>query len=154
MSGMKTLIFTLLSVLSAVCLHDLCDGAEADDIVGVYYVSHEREESRVRIYKASDGTYGAQVLWIRDSLDRNGNLRLDEKNPDRSLRNIPCNRIEIIKGLRYDAGKERWSGGKIYDPTRGIRANVTCDIVDEGKTLKVRGSLLGIAQTVYWDRIA
>ncbi len=125
---------------------------EPDDITGVYYVRHQDEESKVRIYRQPDDTYSAQVLWIKDSLDRNGRLRLDEKNPDRSLRNVPCNRIVIINGLKYDSSKERWSGGKIYDPTRGLRANVVCDFEPDGR-LRVRGSLLGISQTVYWDKI-
>ena len=125
---------------------------EPDDIIGVYYVRHQDEESKVRIYRQPDDTYSAQVLWIKDSLDRNGRLRLDEKNPDRSLRNVPCNRIVIINGLKYDSSKERWSGGKIYDPTRGLRANVVCDFEPDGR-LRVRGSLLGISQTVYWDKI-
>lgn len=123
-----------------------------DDIVGVYHVAHQNEESKVRIYRLPDGTYSAQVMWIRDSLDRNGRLRLDEKNPDRSLRSVPCNRIMIMSGLTYNSGKERWEGGKIYDPTRGIRANVSCDFDPDGR-LRVRGSLLGISQTIFWDKL-
>lgn len=136
-----------------------CPDAEArpgdehpDEIVGVYYVSHQNEESKVRIFRLPDGTYSAQVMWIRDSLDRSGNLRLDEKNPDRSLRSVPCNRIMIMEGLTYNCGKERWDGGKIYDPTRGIRANVSCDFDPDGR-LRVRGSLLGISQTIYWVKL-
>lgn len=123
-----------------------------DDIVGVYYVSHQNEESKVRIFRQPDGTYSAQVTWIRDSLDRSGSLRLDEKNPDRSLRSVPCNRIMIMEGLTYDCMSERWEGGKIYDPTRGIRANVSCDFDPDGR-LRVRGSLLGISQTIYWVKL-
>lgn len=123
-----------------------------DDIIGVYYVAHEGEESRVRVFRETDGTFSAQVLWIRDSLDRRGNLRLDEKNPDRSLRDIPCNRILIMKGLKFNSAKLRWDDGKIYDPTRGIRANVMCEFEPDGR-LRVRGSLLGISQSVYWDKI-
>lgn len=130
---------------------DRGDG-HSDDIVGVYYVAHQGEESKVRIYRQEDGTYSAQVLWIRDSLDRKGNLRLDEKNPDKSLRSVPCNRITIMSGLEYDCGEAKWKGGKIYDPTRGIKANVSCDFDADGR-LRVRGSLLGISRTIYWEKL-
>ena len=124
---------------------------DPDNIVGVYFVSHEGEESRVRIFRQPDDTYSAQVLWIKDSLDRDGNLRLDARNPDKSLRNVPCNRIIIMKGLKYDSEKGRWSG-KVYDPTRGIRANATCSFDPDGR-LRVRGSLLGISETVWWKKL-
>ena len=141
------LLFAPSSFLSAQ------DSRHPDDITGVYYVAHEGEESRVSIFREADDTFSAQVLWIRDSLDRNGKLRLDEKNPDRSLRNTPCNRILIMKGLKFNSAKMRWDDGKIYDPTRGIRANVMCEFEPDGR-LRVRGSILGISQSVYWDKIS
>ena len=153
---MKRLLTGILSAVAAsLLLSPLCSSASGrhpDDIAGVYFVSHEGEESRVRIFREDDGSYSARVLWIRDSLDRDGNLRLDEKNPDRSLRDVPCNRILIMKGLKYNPAKDRWDDGKIYDPTRGIRANVMCEFGTDGR-LRVRGSILGISQSVYWDKV-
>ncbi len=126
-------------------------GDAPDDIVGEYYVCHEGEESRVRFSKMDDGTYSAQVIWVRNRLDENGNVRLDEKNPDKSLRNVECDKIVLIEGLVYDVKKQRWSGGKIYDPIRGIRANATCYFSPEG-VLNVKGSLMGFSETVHWKK--
>jgi len=120
-----------------------------DNILGEYRVTRDGEESKVRFTKEPDGTYKAQVFWVKNDKDKNGNKRLDGKNPDKSLRNTPCDRILLIWNLKYDEAKKQWSGGKIYDPTRGIRANVTCTFEVDGN-LKVKGSLMGISETVSW----
>ncbi len=121
-----------------------------DAIVGTYRVTHDDDVSKVRVYKCKDGSYGAQCIYLQDSIDKKtGKVRLDEKNPDKSLRNVPCNRVVIIRGLTYNAKKRRWDGGKIYDPTRGIRVSCTCEFMPDGR-LKLRGSVLGIGESVYW----
>ncbi len=121
-----------------------------DAIVGTYRVEHDGEVSKVRMYKCKDGSYGAQCIYLQDSIDKKtGRLRLDTKNPDKSLRNVPNNRVVILRGLTYNAKKRRWDGGKIYDPTRGIRVSCTCEFMPDGR-LKLRGSVLGIGESVYW----
>ena len=144
---MNRFLLPILSVAAAMLPYvaagpGMCGAGDEkpDDIVGVYHVSHGGEESRVRVFRLEDDSYSAQVVWVRDSLDRDGNIRLDEKNPDKSLRSVPCNRLMIMSGLKYDTVKSRWAGGKIYDPTRGLRANVVCDF-KSADTLAVRGSL-------------
>ena len=125
--------------------------SSAENIIGQYFVSHEGENSRVRVFKDTDGTFKAQVTWVENRLDKDGNVRLDEKNPDKSLRNTPCDSIVIMEKLEYNPGKKRWDSGKIYDPTRGIRANVTCSF-DSPSILRVRGSLMGFGETILWEK--
>ena len=112
----------------AVCAISVCFSSVAqerglnispDEIIGTYYVSHGGENSKVRVFKDKDGTFSAQVFWVEHSTDENGNIRLDEKNPDKSLRDTPCDRIIILENLEYNAGKKRWDSGKIYDRTKG-----------------------------------
>ncbi len=124
----------------------------ATDITGTYLVAHEGENSRVKVFQDTDGTFSARIIWVENRLDRNGNIRLDEKNPDKSLRNVPCDQIVIMERLKYNPDRKRWDNGKIYDPTRGIRANVTCSF-DSPTILRVRGSLMGIGETVFWQKI-
>lgn len=124
----------------------------ADGILGDYEVSHQGESSKVRVTKEADGTYTVQVFWVQDRLDKKGNVRLDEKNPDKSLRNVECDKIVLISGLKYDEEKHKWGDAKIYDPTRGIRANVVCEFRPDG-LLRVKGSLLGFSQSVYWKKL-
>ena len=126
---------------------------EADRIVGEYSTVHQGEPSKVRIFRNPDGSYTAQVFWIQNRLDKDGKVRLDEKNPDKSLRDTPCDRIVLIRGMRYLAEKDCWTDAKIYDPVRGFRANVRCFFNETGKILYVRGSIMGMSETVQWKKL-
>ena len=144
------LFFAVLSALPVSEQESL--NSQADNIVGLYYVSYDGEESKVRFTKEADGTYRAQTVWVKDCRDADGNVRRDEKNPDKRLRNVPCDSIVLITGLEYNKAKHRWDGGKVYDPTRGIRANATCFFGEDGR-FRLKGSLLGFSQTVIWEKI-
>ena len=128
------------------------DNSVAVNIICEYFVSHQGENSKVRIFKDLDDTYTVQVFWVENCLDKKGEVRLDANNPDKSLRKTPCDQIILIKGLTYDSKKQRWGDAKIYDPTRGIRANVSCEFQDGG-VLKVKGTLACFSQSVYWKKI-
>lgn len=121
----------------------------ADNIVGNYEVERDGEMSKVSITSGPDGTYQAKVYWVKNDLDKDGRKRLDEKNPDKELRNIPCDQILIMWDLKYNPDKHRWEKGKIYDPTRGIKASATVSFQDDG-TLLIRGSVMGISEKVIW----
>lgn len=143
-------IVVLLLLLPCLCMAQHAKNNSANSIVGLYQVSHGGEKSKVRVTRAQDGSYTAVCIWLQDSLDaKTGKLRTDIKNPDKSLRSTPCNRVVIFKGIRYDAKKKAWNGGKVYDPTRGLNANCSCEFDKSGK-LKVRGSLMGISETLIW----
>ena len=123
-----------------------------DNIVGTYESTQNGDRFKAKIEKLKDGTYRAQVFWVENDKDANGNKRLDEKNPDKSLRNTPADRIVLFSGLKYDAKKKEWNGTKIYDPQRGIRAKMTASFEKDGR-LKLTGSVLLISESVYWKRI-
>ena len=125
---------------------------KADNIVGEYLTDRGGSKSKVRVTKSADGTYNAQIFWVEKSLDANGNKRKDVKNPDKSLRNVDIDQVVIVQGLKYDASKKMWGGAKIYDPSKGIRVNVTAEFETADK-LKLRGTVLGIGTTLYWTRI-
>ena len=112
-----------------------------------------KDAYKVNFTKASDGTYTAQIYWLADPYEPDGSISLDVKNPDKSLRSTPMSQVVLIKGLKYNAEKKRWDGGKIYDPTRGIRVSVDCHF-EGAKALKLHGNVLGIGETVTWNRIA
>lgn len=126
---------------------------KADDIVGKWLAEQDGVSSHAEITRSSDGTYMCQLLWVEDSMTPEGEKVLDVKNPDRSLRSVPIDEVVLFSGLRFNEKKNCWDGTKIYDPTRGIRANVSCTLIDGGKTLRLRGSVLGIGETVEWTRM-
>lgn len=123
-----------------------------DDIVGNWIAIQDGVESYAAITRSSDGTYRCQLYWVADSVDENGNKVLDTKNPDKQLRSVPIDQVVLFSGLKFNSKKNCWDGTKIYDPTRGIRANVTCTLINDGNTLRLRGSVLGIGETVEWTR--
>ena len=147
-----TLLLCLLATAFVTISGQSVLNSSADSILGEYEVCHQGEYTKVRVTKDTDGTYKAQVFWVEDRLDKNGNVRLDEKNPDKSLRHIECDQIVLISGLKYNGKKQEWTDAKVYDPTRGIRANVTCTFQPDG-LLRVKGSLLGFSQSIYWRKI-
>ena len=125
---------------------------KADNIVGEYLTDRGGSKSKVRVTKSADGTYSAQVFWVEKPYDDKGNKRKDVKNPDKSLRNVDVDQIVIVKGLKYEADKKRWGGAKIYDPTKGLQVNATAEFETADK-LKLRGTIMGVGVTLYWQRI-
>ena len=125
---------------------------KADNILGEYITERGGTKSKVRVTKNTNGTYTAQVYWVEKIYDENGNKRKDEKNPDKSLRNVYVDEIVLVKGLKYIAEDKEWGDAKIYDPTMGLKVNATAEFVEPNK-LKLRGTILGIGKTLYWKKI-
>ena len=103
-----TLLLCLLATAFVTISGQSVLNSSADSILGEYEVRHQGEYTKVRVTKDTDGTYKAQVFWVEDRLDKNGNVRLDEKNPDKSLRHIECDQIVLISGLKYNGKKSGW----------------------------------------------
>jgi uncharacterized protein (DUF2147 family) len=140
--------------LIALCAFLLSMGAfaqndKADNIVGTYLCGTGKEAYKVQIVKLADGTYRGAVCWTAHLYDDNGKVRTDVKNPDKTLRNVPMDKVVVFSGLQYDARKQHWSGTKIYDPNRGLRVKMTAKFEQTG-TLVVRGTVLGIGESVTW----
>jgi uncharacterized protein (DUF2147 family) len=150
---MKGFMMTLLCAL-VFSMPSIAQGinGKADNIVGEYLTDRGGSKSKVRVTKNADGTYDAQVFWVEKPHDAQGNKRKDVKNPDKALRNVDIDQVVIVKGWKYDAEEKVWGGTKIYDPSKGIRVNVTAEFVDANK-LKLRGTVFGIGTTLYWTRI-
>ncbi len=125
---------------------------EGDNIVGTYQGLQNGDAFKATIVKLDNGTYQGQIIWMENPNDANGNKRLDTKNPDESLRNVPCDQIVLFSGLKYNAKKKRWDGTKIYDPQRGMRAKMTAEFKEDGK-LEISGSVLLISESVLWEKI-
>ena len=150
---MKQFLFTITILMVCLCpaIAQNTLNHKADNIIGEYTGKQNEDNFKAKITKLSDGTYQGQVIWLENDRDANGKKLLDEKNPDKSLRNTPCDQIILFTGLKYNAKKQCWNDTKIYDPQRGIRANLTAEFTKEGQ-LKLRGSIMGIGESVYWDK--
>lgn len=151
---MKNILLTLTFLAVCLCpaLAQNVLNDKADNIVGEYLGKQNEDKFKAKITKLGDGTYQGQIIWLEKDRDANGKKLLDEKNPDKSLRNTPCDQIVLFTGLKYNAKKHYWSDTKIYDPQRGLKANLTAEFTKDGN-LKLRGSVLGIGESVYWEKI-
>lgn len=141
---MKQILTLIALVLTAVSLKAQND--KADNIVGVYYAQDEGDNFRMRVTKEEDGTYKGQIIWVEKKYDKNGQLLRDTNNPDKSLRNVPCDQIVIFTGLKYDSAKQRWGDTKVYHPKMGIKAHLSVRFKDSAHMI-MTGSLMGIRQT-------
>jgi len=152
---MKHIILTLLLTLSAISLFaETKLNTNPDALIGEYFVPDAKNgDSKVKFYKAQDGTYTCQVFWLAIPNDpATGKPWLDTKNPDKSLRSRRSDSLILVTGLKYNADKQQWDGAKIYDPNRGIKVNFNCKFISDTK-LQMRGSVLGIGETQIWDKL-
>ena len=145
-----TLLLPLLLLCGGLFAQETVEG---DAIIGTYASVQAGYEYHAKVTKKADGTYRAQVIWVKDAIDpKTGEKLKDTKNPDKSLRDTPVDQVVLMDGLKYNATKSQWDGTKIYDPDRGIRANAVVKLNPDGR-VAVKGSVLGISETVYWTRI-
>lgn len=149
----KLSVFILIGLLFLVpCMAQNTLNDKADNIIGCYAGTQGGFGFKARISKCTDGTYRAKIYWIDNPYDKNGKKYLDEKNPDKSLRNTPCDQVVLISGLRYLPEKKMWGDTKVYDPQRGFKAKCVLWFDKEGN-IKLKGTLMGISETVTWKRI-
>ena len=150
---MKKIIITLIcAVMAAIPAMSQNINKNGDEIIGEYLTDRGGSKSKVRVTKAADGTYTAQMFWVEKPLDSKGNKRKDVKNPDKALRNVDIDKVVIVKGLKFDKSEGEWNGTKIYDPSKGIRVDVEAEFVDT-KKLKLFGNIWGIGTTIYWTKL-
>ena len=146
-----TIAAMLLSCNTISAQTKLNDGA--DNIVGVYEAWQNKDHFKAKVTKQKDGTYKGQVIWAEIDKDKDGNKRLDKKNPNKKLRSLPLDQAVLFSGLKYDADKKEWNGTKVYDPQRGVRANMDAHFLDDGR-LQIRGTFMAFSEKVYWKRIS
>jgi len=60
--------------------------------------------------------------------------------------------MTILTGLRKE-GDGVYGGGKVLDPNNGKSYNAKVTIIDGGKKLEMRGSILFIGRTQTWIRV-
>lgn len=127
----------------------MASASNSDDIVGIWLSASG--EGKIQIYKEGDRYFG-KLYWMKEPNGPKGNPKLDNNNPDPTLRNKPLLGLVILKNFRYNDGE--WSGGLIYDPKNGKEYKSYIKLKDP-QTLSLRGyigiSLLG--RTELWKRV-
>ena len=93
----------------------------------------------VEVYEVNN-EYCAKVIWFDDTDDKSKpyTTRVDERNPDKNLRQRKILGLEVMHGLVYNAAKEEWEGGHIYDANKGKIWNAKAWLDKDGD-LNIRG---------------
>ncbi len=149
---MKPIYKGLLVLAAALFAAAGVSAQDADRILGTYKAVEEGKESKVEFTRRADGSYRGQIVWLKNPDNPDGTPKLDVKNPDKSKRSVRADRVVVVDGVKYDAAKGVWNGGRVYDPTKGKSYKVEVSFEDE-RTLRVRGSLLGFSRSVYWTKV-
>ncbi len=141
------IILAMLLLVPVIALH-----GQADSITGVWLT--EDGDSRVEVYKNPDGTFSGKVIWLEEPLNDEGKPKVDDKNPDAAMHNVPIIGLEVLQGFTYNRSKEEWAGGTIYDPKNGRTYNAYLRL-DGENTLRMRGFVYGmrfLGRSSYWTR--
>jgi uncharacterized protein (DUF2147 family) len=106
--------------------------------------------SKVEIYR-NENEFLGKIVWLKEP-DKDGKPKVDEKNPDETLRSRPVLGMTIMRGLAFD-GDDTWKGGKIYDPKSGNDYSAKMTLADP-HTLKLRGYIVIplVGRTEIWTR--
>ena len=141
--------FCLLFLFSAINILQ----SKPDAIIGRWMSSENN--LMVDVFKVGE-EYKAKLVWFDDTDDKNQpmSIRLDTKNPDKTLQTRKLIGINVLWNLYYNSDDEEWQNGEIYDSSSGKKWDAKAWINKEG-LLKVRGywkfSLFG--ETMNFKRI-
>ena len=152
--GNKIVVAALLVAASMAAVSSWA--TEDYGIVGVW--NSEDKDARIEIFNCADKVCG-KIVWmdepyytVKDKEGKPGDLKLDIRNPDPSLRPRTILGLQILNDFTF-AGGNRWTGGKVYDPKTGNTYSGAMSLVTNNK-LYLRGfvgfSLFG--RTTTWTR--
>ena len=143
------IIFPILSVVAQT--------EAADKIIGTYYVSDDKsdEDCKVKIVKDKNGTYSGRIIWMKYPNQKDGTPKRDIMNPDPAKRNTLSKDILLVYNFRYDAKKNQWVDGEIYDPVHGKIYKSKMWFESEN-VLRVRGyiGISALGRTMTWKKLS
>ncbi len=108
----------------------------------------KKPKSVVRIVE-KDGVYSGMVEKIFDPAKQDS--KCDECAGDDPRKGQPVIGMTILTGLKPD-GDNVYAGGTILDPANGKTYNAKVTVIEGGRKLEMRGSVLFIGRTQTWVR--
>lgn len=111
------------------------------DVYGAWLT--QKENSVVVISKCDDAPCG-NIVWINDP---NAEALTDTENPEEELQTRPLIGLQMLYG--FEARKDQWKKGRIYDPEAGKTYGSRLRRLEDG-TLQVKGCIGPVCQTQIW----
>jgi uncharacterized protein (DUF2147 family) len=118
--------------------------ADGKDVFGVWKV--QSGSALVEIKDCGDGTPCGTLISINAP---NPETLLDDNNPDPELAKKPLLGSRMLWG--FEAKKNKWSGGRIYDAESGKDYKSKIQLQDDG-TLEVKGCIGPFCQSQIWTQ--
>lgn len=109
----------------------------------------KQPKSLVRITE-NDGVISGTVEKIVDPAKQDS--KCDECASDDPRKGKPVIGMTILTGLKKE-GEGVYGGGQILDPKNGKTYNAKVTVIDGGKKLEMRGSILFFGRTQTWIRV-
>ncbi|MDD2771547.1 MAG: DUF2147 domain-containing protein, partial [Bacteroidales bacterium] len=107
----KIAIFCFLSIYSLAAM-----AQNADKISGIWW--NEEKTTKIEV-KLVDGKYNGTIIYMIPEKYENGQEPKDDNNPDTALQSRSLIGLTILEGFVYNAKKDEWKDGTIYDPASG-----------------------------------
>ena len=108
----------------------------------------KKPKSVVRIVE-KDGVYSGMVEKIFDPAKQDS--KCDECASDDPRKGQPVIGMTILTGLKHN-GESVYAGGSILDPANGKTYNAKVTVIEGGKKLEMRGSVLFVGRMQTWVR--
>lgn len=133
--------------------------SKSEKIIGTYIAAddeHPDNVSHIKIYKASNGKYYGEIIWLKKPKYPDGKEKVDRLNPEKNLRNRKLIGLKMLNDFKFDNNKDEWNDGTIYNPANGKTYNAFITLKGPDK-LHVRGYIgkawMGLGKTVEWTRL-
>lgn len=102
---------------------------------------NEEKTAKVQFYLKGEKLFG-KIVWLKDPLNKEGNPKLDQFNPDLKSKKNTLIGLIFLKNFEKKS-ENKWENGKIYDPNNGKTYSSEMHLVNS-KLLNVRG-FIGIS---------
>lgn len=139
---MKTITLTIAFLIT------LTLTAQEEKVKGIYYT--EDNDSKVKIFKATNGQYYGKFVWLEHADKK------DVNNPDPNKQDTPLLGMIFMKDFSYNTKIEKWEDGQIYDPKSGKIYECYIWFENNKDELHIRGFVMGmkmLGRTTVWTRI-
>ncbi|HPW79140.1 MAG: hypothetical protein BWX62_00588 [Bacteroidetes bacterium ADurb.Bin037] len=124
---------------------------DASLIEGIWW--NEDRTTKIEV-ELKDGKYIGTVVYMIPEKCENGQSPKDKNNPDPALQDRPIVGLRILEGFVYNAKKNEWKDGTIYDPVSGKTYDCFAKIENDN-LMKLRGFVAGmrlLGRTSQWFR--
>ena len=142
----KIAVFLFLGMLSIPVL-----AQNADKILGIWW--NEEKTTKISV-ELKDGKYIGTIVYMIPEEYKNGEAPKDDKNPDPALHDRSPIGLQILDGFEYNAKREEWKDGTIYDPASG-KTYACFARLETDDHMKLRGFVAGmrmLGRTSQWFR--